>query len=130
MAIIGMASLGTLTGSGKIAAGTGAPFAKSGVGLAVKDGAPKPDISTVEAFKRTMLAARAVAYNDPAAGGSSGIYLAKLFDRLGIVDAMKAKAVLVPGGLAAERTVSGEADIAMQQITEVMAVKGAVFVGP
>lgn len=130
LAIVGMPGLETLTAGGKIAAGTGAPLAKSGVGMAVKEGVPKPDVSTVEAFKRTLLASRAVAYSDPAFGGTTGVYLSKLFERLGIADAIKAKAVMVPGGLAAERIVSGEADIALQQMGEAMAVKGAAFLGP
>jgi molybdate transport system substrate-binding protein len=130
LAIVGMAGLETLTASGRIAAGSAAPLAKSGIGMAVKEGAPKPDISTVEAFKHTLLGARAVAYSDPAFGGTTGIYLSKLFERLGIADAIAAKAVKVPGGLAAERIVSGEADIALQQMGEVMAVKGTAFLGP
>lgn len=105
-------------------------LARVGIGVAVKEGAPQPEIANVEAFKRTLLAARSVAMIDPAAGGSSGIYLEKLFERLGIAQEMKAKAVLVPGGLVATRVVSGEADIAIHQISEILAVKGAVLVGP
>jgi molybdate transport system substrate-binding protein len=71
-----------------------------------------------------------VAYIDPAAGGSSGVYLAQLFDKLGIAAQVKAKAVLVPGGLVAQRVVSGDADIAIHQISEILAVPDAVLVGP
>jgi molybdate transport system substrate-binding protein len=130
LAIVGMPGLETLTAAGKLAAGSATPFARSGIGMAIKEGAPKPDISTVAAFKRTLLNARAVAYSDPAFGGTTGVYLGKLFERLGIADAIAAKAVKVPGGLAAERIVSGEADIAMQQMGEAMSVKGAAFLGP
>jgi molybdate transport system substrate-binding protein len=105
-------------------------LAKVGIGVAVKQGAPKPDISTTEAFKQELLKARKVAMIDPAAGGSSGIYLAKLFEQWGIWEQIKAKAVLVPGGLVATRVVSGEADIAIHQISEILAVKEAVLVGP
>ncbi|MEP9376233.1 substrate-binding domain-containing protein [Aquabacter sp. CN5-332] len=105
-------------------------LARVGIGVAVKEGAARPDIATVDGFKRTLLAAKSVAMIDPAAGGSSGIYLEKLFERLGIAQEMKAKAVLVPGGLVATRVVSGEADIAIHQISEILAVKGAVLVGP
>ena len=130
LAIACMPGLENLTAAGKIAPGSATPFARSGIGMAIDEGAAKPDISTVEAFKRTLLNARAIAYSDPAFGGTTGIYLGKLFERLGIADAIKAKAVMVPGGLAAERIVSGEADIAMQQMGEVMSVKGAAFLGP
>jgi molybdate transport system substrate-binding protein len=70
-----------------------------------------------------------VAYIDPASGGSSGIYLDGLFQRLGIADAVKAKAVLVPGGLVAERLVTGEADLAVHQVSEILPVAGATLVG-
>jgi molybdate transport system substrate-binding protein len=84
----------------------------------------------VASFKATLLAARAVATIDPAAGGSSGIYLWQLFEKQGIAAQLKPKAVLVPGGLVAERVVSGEADIAIHQISEILAVPGATLVGP
>lgn len=122
--------LADLQKSGRVASGAVTPLAKVGIGIAVKDGAPKPDISSVAAFKATLLAARKVAMIDPAAGGSSGIYLTRLFETMGIADAIKAKAILVPGGLVATRVVSGEADIAIHQISEILAVKGAELVGP
>ena len=123
------AALQALAKSGKVS-GVGTALARVGVGVAVREGAPKPDIGTVEDFKKAMLAARAIAYIDPASGGSSGIYLSSLFDRLGIADAVKPKAVLVKGGYAAERVVSGEADIAVHQISELLPVKGVTLVGP
>jgi molybdate transport system substrate-binding protein len=119
-----------LAKKGKVANEPPVVLAKVGIGVAVKQGAPKPDISTTEAFKQELLKARKVAMIDPAAGGSSGIYLAKLFDQWGIWDQIKAKAVLVPGGLVATRVVNGEADIAIHQISEILAVKDAVLVGP
>jgi molybdate transport system substrate-binding protein len=122
-------ALETLAKSGKVSGG-GTQLARVGVGVAVREGAAKPDIATVEDFKKAMLAARAIAYIDPASGGSSGIYLSGLFDRLGIADAVKPKAVLVKGGYAAERVVSGEADIAVHQISELLPVKGVTVVGP
>ncbi len=105
-------------------------LAKVGIGVAVKEGAKLPDIATSDDFRRTLLAATKVAMIDPAAGGSSGIYLAGLFERWGIAEAIKAKAVLVPGGLVATRVVSGEADLAIHQVSEILAVKGAVLAGP
>jgi molybdate transport system substrate-binding protein len=96
----------------------------------VKAGTPLPDIGTIEAFKHTLLAAKSVAYIDPAAGGSSGIYVAKLLERLGIAKEVNAKAVLVQGGEVAAHVVDGEAEIGIHQISEILAVKGAVLVGP
>lgn len=106
------------------------PLAKVGIGVAVKQGAPLPQIGSSADFRATLLAARNVAYIDPAAGGSSGIYLAQLFERMGIAQQIGAKAVLVPGGLVAQRLVSGEADLAVHQISEILAVPGATLVGP
>jgi len=105
------------------------PVAAVGIGVAAKADAPKPDISTVPAFKATLLGARSVAIIDPAAGGSSGIYLSKLFETWGIADVMKPKLVLVPGGLAAERVANGEAELALQQRSELIGVAGVVLVG-
>ncbi len=119
-----------LVQSGKVASGSPVRLARVGIGVAVKKGAPNPDIASVAAFKAALLQARSVAYIDPAAGGSSGIYLAQLFEKMGIADAIKPKAVLVPGGLVAERLVSGEAEIGIHQISEILAVPGATLVGP
>ena len=119
-----------LTQAGKIATGSTSKLARVAIGVAVKRGAALPDISTVAAFQSALLAARAVAYIDPAAGGSSGIYLANLFEKMGIADRIKPKAVLVPGGLVAQRLVTDQADIAIHQISEILAVPGAVLVGP
>ncbi len=104
--------------------------ARSGIGVAVKQGAAQPDLSTVDSWKQALLAARAIAYVDPASGGSSGIYLAHLFEKLGIAQQLKAKTVLVKGGLVAEKVANGEAEIGLQQTSELMAVPGVVVVGP
>jgi molybdate transport system substrate-binding protein len=119
-----------LVKEGKVVQGSRADLAKTGVGVVVKAGAPLPDISTVEAFKRTLLAAKSVAYIDPAAGGSSGIYVAKLLERLGIAKDVNAKAVLIQGGEVAAHVADGEAEIGIHQISEILAVKGVVLVGP
>jgi molybdate transport system substrate-binding protein len=119
-----------LVKAGKVVDGSAERLARVAIGVAVKKGAPAPDISTVDALKQALLKARAVAYIDPASGGSSGIYLAKLFEKLGIADKIRPNAVLVPGGLVAERLVSDEADIALHQISEILAVPGATLVGP
>lgn len=130
VAILTPAAVKELTAKGRIATGTVANLARTSVGVAVKEGAPLPDIATVSAFKAALLSARKVAYIDPAAGGSSGIYFSKLLETMGIADVVRAKAVLVPGGLVAQRLVTGEADLAIHQISEILAVKGAVLVGP
>jgi molybdate transport system substrate-binding protein len=129
VAILSPAPIDKLTKEGKVAPGAVA-LARVGVGVVVKEGAPRPDISTVEAFKRALLAAKSVAYIDPAAGGSSGIYVAGLLDRLGIADAVKPKAKLIKGGAVAEHVVAGEAEIGIHQISEILPVRGAVLVGP
>ena len=105
-----------------LVAGNGAPVARVGVGVMVKAGAPSPDVSTVDAFKRAVLAAKTVGYIDPASGGSSGIYLTKLWDQLGIADAVKAKAKLKQGGYVADLVVSGEAELGIHQISEILPV--------
>lgn len=130
VAVATPAVLQELSAKGKVVAGTPVNLARTAVGVAVKEGAPLPDVRTVESFKAALLAATKVAYIDPAAGGSSGIYFSKLLETMGIADAVKAKAVLVPGGLVAQRLVTGEADLAVHQISEILAVKGATLVGP
>lgn len=122
--------LDQLAKAGRIDAASVRPLARVAIGVAVKQGAPAPDISSVEAFKSALLAARAVATIDPAAGGSSGIYLWQWFEKEGLAAQLRPKAVLVPGGLVASRVVSGEADLAIHQISEILAVPGATLVGP
>ena len=121
--------LGPFLGN-KLVESSAKSLARAGIGVAVKQGAAQPDISSVDGFKKALLAARTIGYVDPASGGSSGIYLAKLFEKMGIADQLKPKTVLVKGGLVAEKVASGEAEIGMQQASELMSVPGAVFVGP
>ncbi len=116
--------------SGKAAAGSAVKLASVGIGVVVKEGAPKPDISTVEAFKQALLKAKTVAYIDPASGGSSGIYIDKLLEKLGIADQIRPKARLKEGGHVADLIVSGEAELGIHQISEIVPVKGAALVGP
>jgi len=124
------AGLKTLAAEGKVSAQSVVPLARVAIGVAVKAGAAQPAMASVEDFRQAVLAARKVAYIDPAAGGSSGIYLDGLFQRLGLAEAVRAKAVLVPGGLVADKLVSGEADLAIHQISEILPVRGAQLVGP
>jgi len=130
VAVITPTVIDELAGAGKIAAGSRVNLASVGVGVVVKEGAPKPDVSTVDAFKRALLAAKSVAYIDPASGGSSGIYVDKLLERLGIADQVRPKAKLKKGGYVAELIVSGEAELGVHQISEIVPVKGAALVGP
>lgn len=122
--------IGELEKAGVVAPGSAADLGRTGVGVAVREGAPLPDISSVDAFRRALLAAKAVAYIDPAAGGTSGKHFAAVLARLGIENEIKGKAVLVPGGYAAERVARGEADIVVHQISEILPVKGVKLVGP
>lgn len=123
------ARMGPLLG-GKLVESSAKALARVGIGVAIKQGAPVPDISSVEAFKKTLLAARAIAYTDPASGGTAGTYLADLFEKMGIAAELKPKTILVKGGYSAEKVVSGEAEIALQPTSELLAVPGAVLVGP
>jgi molybdate transport system substrate-binding protein len=100
------------------------------VALAVRVGAPKPDISTVDALKRTLLDAKSIVYADPAKGGASGVYFAKVVDRLGITDQLKSKTILVPGAQAAEVVAKGEAEIGVAQTSEIVPIAGAEVLGP
>jgi len=116
--------------SGKVAAGSKTILASVGIGVVVKEGAFKPDIGTVEKFKEALLKAKSVAYIDPKSGGSSGIYIDKLLEKLGIADQIRPKAKLKKGGHVADLIVSGEAELGIHQISEIVPVKGVTLVGP
>ena len=124
------AAVDDLTRKGKITDGSKAVLARVGVGVMVKAGAPVPDIGSVDAFKRALINAKSVAYIDPASGGSSGIYVAGLLDKLGIADQVKPKAKLKKGGYVADLIVSGEAELGIHQISEIVPVKEVTLVGP
>jgi molybdate transport system substrate-binding protein len=128
--ILSRAGVDALLKQGKIAPGSDVTLASSGVGIAVKAGAPKPDISTPEALKQTLLKARAIAYSEPSAGGASGVYFAKLLERMGIAAEMKPKTKFPPaGGFSASLLITGEAELAVQQKPELLHVAGAEIVG-
>jgi molybdate transport system substrate-binding protein len=128
--ILAVEAIEQLAGKGTVVAGTTTDIARVGIGVAVREGAPKPDISTPEAVKQTMLRAKSVAYMDPTKGGTSGIHFTKVLEQMGIAAAVKPKAVLVETGFAAERVATGEAEIVVHQISEILPVKGVVLVGP
>ncbi len=97
------------------------PLARSGLGIAFKEGANAPDVSTPDAFKAALLNAKSVVFTTT---GQSGLYLAKLLDRWGIADQVKAKAITIPGGYTAEYVAKGQADMAIQLLAELHAVPG------
>ena len=122
-----------LTRQGRLVPGIRADIAKSAMALAVQRGAPKPDISSAAKFKEALLAAKSLGMSNPVGGGQSGANLVKIFDKLGIADAMKAKSVYGPGGpagLIGNFLVRNEVEIGIQQLPELMAVPGIDIVGP
>ena len=123
--------MGQLRAQGKVLAGDAIIIAKVGVGVFVRMGAAKPDISSADAFKRSMLAARSVTYPDPAGGGASGIYVASLLERLGIAVEMKPKTKLFPPTEVLYASVaSGEVEIGFNQISEILAQPTVELAGP
>jgi molybdate transport system substrate-binding protein len=124
LALLPRPELDALARAGRIAADSTADVTRSAVGLAVRAGAPKPDIGTVDAFKRSLLEAKSIAYSD----GPSGAYIADLLDRLGIAREMKRKTKLTSRPVA-ELVAAGEAEIGMQQIVAILPVEGAELVG-
>jgi molybdate transport system substrate-binding protein len=125
IALLPRPELDALSQAGKIAAGTQTDITRSAVGLAVRSGAAKPDIGSVEALKQALLKARSIGYSD----GPSGAYIAGLLQRLGIADEVKPKVRLTSAPVG-ELVASGEAEVGMQQIVALLPVKGADLVGP
>lgn len=128
--ILSRGALDDLQGQGKVASGSIVNVASSYVAIAVRAGAAKPDIGSADALKRTLLAVKSIVYADPAKGGASGVYFAKVLDRLGIADSMKPKTILVPGAQAAEVVAKGEAEMGVAQASEIVPIAGAQLVGP
>ena len=121
------AAISDLATQGKIVKGTPTILAKAGVGIGVRKGAAKPDVGTPDAFKRALIAAKSVGLST----GPSGIYLEKLFERLGVAEAVKAKTRLIPsGGTVSTLLANGEAEIGFQQISEIAHADGVDYVGP
>lgn len=116
-----------LVATGVLEPSTRVEVATSQLGVAVPRGHEHPDLSTEASFRQALLDARSVAFSR---GGASGIYFAGLIDRMGIAEAVRAKATIIPAGFTAEKLVSGEADLAVQQISELMVVDGIDIVGP
>jgi len=114
----------------KVAPGSVADVVETPVAVAVRAGAPKPDISSADALKRSLLAAKSIVYADPAKGGASGVYFAHVVEQLGIAEQLKSKTILVPGAQSAEVVAKGEAEIGVAQASEIVPVSGAQLVGP
>jgi len=127
LVILTREGLDEVIGEGRVIADSAADLARSYVGLAVRKGAPHPDIANETALRTTLLAARSVAYSRL---GASGVYFAQLIVRMGIATEINAKATIVEQGFTAERLVSGEADLAVQQISELKQVEGIEVIGP
>jgi molybdate transport system substrate-binding protein len=125
--IMSRQSIDELSQSGKVAAGSRTDIAKSGVGVAVGKGKPKPDISTVDALKKTLLAAKSIGYST----GPSGIYVVSMFQKMGIADEIKSKLKQTPTGVFVGSIIaSGEAEIGFQQVSELSFFPGIDYVGP
>jgi molybdate transport system substrate-binding protein len=127
LGVMGKAAMDQLAQDGYVIAASVQVLTRNGIGVGVLKGAPKPDLSSVESFKRALLNAKSVAYTSE---GASGIYFAGLIEKLGIAEAIKAKARTQPGGLVADLVVNGSAEMAVQQIPEILAVAGADYAGP
>src|SRR3979411_425865 len=120
-------ALDDLAAKGTVVADSCADLARSFVGIAVKQGADHPHIAPEPALRATLLGARSVAYSRI---GASGILFAQLIERLGIASEINARAIIIPSGFTAERLITGEADLAVQQISELKLVAGIEVVGP
>jgi molybdate transport system substrate-binding protein len=128
LAILTDEAIDLLIEQGKIAAGSRVDLARSAIGIAVRQGAAKPDIATPDALKRALLAARAISYSKT---GLSGVYFPTVLERLGIAEAVKAKVVIPPSGIPVGEVVAkGEAELGVQQISELLSVPGIEIVGP
>jgi molybdate transport system substrate-binding protein len=128
--ILTPAMMEDLAKQAKVTADSLVRVAGTPVAVAARAGATKPDISTVEAFKLTLLTSASIVYSDPAKGGLSGIVAARTMDRLGIADEMKSRTILVPGAESLDMVAKGEAELGIAQASEIVPVKGVQLVGP
>jgi molybdate transport system substrate-binding protein len=129
--VLSTAAMDALDKDGALVAGSRADLGRATAGVAVRAGAPAPDISTPEGFKKTLLAARTIAYTNPANGGTAGIYMTGLLERLGIADEVKKRAVLQSSGSAvADAVANGAAEVGISFTSELMPNKGVRVVGP
>lgn len=128
--IVAVPLMAELEKTGKFVPGSRAELGRVGIGVAVREGASVPDVSTPDAFKQALVAAKSIAFTDPAAGGTSGIYFKSLTERMGIGDTVKAKAIMTRGGHeAAIEVAEGRAEMAVIFVSEAIAVKGVKVAG-
>jgi len=129
--IVSAPLMGELEKTGKLTTGSRAELGRVGIGVAIRDGATAPEVSTPDALKKALIEARSVAYTNPAEGGTSGIYFNGVAERFGIGDAIRQKAVLTRGGReAAIEVAEGRAELAIVFVSEAVAVKGVKLAGP
>jgi molybdate transport system substrate-binding protein len=116
---------------GALVTGSRRTLATTRIGVAIREGAPAPDIATPDAFRHTLMKARSIAFSDAAVGGSAGVYLARLFVEMGLAEEIKRKGMpQQSGGEVAERVAEGKAEIGMTLIAEIVPVPGAHVLGP
>jgi molybdate transport system substrate-binding protein len=128
--ILSVSALDTLGKAGGLVDGSRAVLGRTGIGVAVRAGAARPDISNAAALRQALLKASSIVYADPAKGASSGIYVAQMLERLGIARAVAAKTTLRPGGYVVEVVAAGGAELGLHNISEILPVKGVDLVGP
>jgi molybdate transport system substrate-binding protein len=128
MVIVTEEVLAELEGQGRLARGSGRPIARVGIGVAVHESAPLPDISTAQAFRQALLAARTIVYIDPKTG-TSGKHVAQVLERLGIAEEVNRKATLGQGGYVVAPVGRGEIELGLHQVSEILPVKGVKLVG-
>ena len=126
LVILASSGADELIKQGKLTAGSRNNFAKSGIGVAVRAGAPKPDISSTDAVKKSVLAAKSVAFS----GGASGAYIVSMFEKMGIAEQVKSKTALVKlAELVGDVVARGDAELGFHQVSELMHVKGIEYLG-
>ena len=128
--ILTRAMMDDLAGQNKLATGDIVNVASTPVAVAVRAGAPKPDISTADSFKQTLLSAKSISYADPAKGGLSGVVASRAIERLGLAEQMKSKTTLVPGAQSPDLVAKGEVELGIAQASEIVPNAGAQLVGP
>lgn len=124
-------ALENLAKQGKVVEAGRTDVAEAGVGVAIRKGAARPDIGTVDAFKKTLLNAKSISYTNPADGGTSGIYIAEVIKKLGLAEQLAPKTKLAAGGTSSGSLVaSGNSELAMQMISELVPIPGIEILGP
>jgi molybdate transport system substrate-binding protein len=128
--ILGQPAMAMMERNGAFVAGTRTDVSRVFIGVAVRAGAPAPDIATPDAFRKALLAARAIAFTDASVGGTAAVFLPGLFERMGIADEIKRKALPQKSGAAvAECVASGQAELGITLIPEILPIKGASVIG-